>query len=277
MRVAYTSAVVAALLQAGIYFNWVAGISAGSSNTVNYISRDPKRARRSFVEFADDPHFGGWGSFLQGRGYFDAHYIYQETSAPGQALPFDFDTFQANPAKMNLGVFEADTGRSFYWTKDDTPTLGDLLIRVQSSSTMPVFMPLVMLNGHCYVDGALGPSGGIPLDEAKRAGFDRFFVVLTRPRDYQKNPTHLAPALKALFRKYPAIGDAVDARAANYNRTREELLDLEADGKAMLFFAEDITASNMERRVPVLADNYRLGANRAATQLPGWRDWLGLD
>lgn len=276
MRASYTSAVVTTLLEAGIYFDWVAGISAGSSNAVNYISRDPLRARRSFVEFADDPRFGGWVSFLRGRGFFDAEYIYQGTSAPGQVLPFDFGTFTTNRAQMNLGVFEADTGRSFYWTKADTPTLDDLLIRVRSSSSMPVLMPLVHLDGHCYADGALGPSGGIALDAAKQAGFTRFFVVLTRPRDFVRRPTRLTWALRAIFRDYPAIAEAVAARPAHYNRTRQELLDLEAEGRAMLFFPDQLSAINMERRVSVLAENHRRGLAQARAQVPSWRDWLGL-
>lgn len=41
MRASYTAAVAVALLEAGIHIDWVAGISAGASNTANYISRDP--------------------------------------------------------------------------------------------------------------------------------------------------------------------------------------------------------------------------------------------
>jgi predicted acylesterase/phospholipase RssA len=47
-----------------VHVDFVAGISAGSSNAVNYLSRDPARARRSFVDFADDPRFGNWLSFV---------------------------------------------------------------------------------------------------------------------------------------------------------------------------------------------------------------------
>ena len=52
MRAALTSAVVAELLRERIHVDFVAGISAGSSNAVNYLSRDPARARRSFVDAA---------------------------------------------------------------------------------------------------------------------------------------------------------------------------------------------------------------------------------
>ncbi|MDR1513359.1 MAG: patatin family protein, partial [Propionibacteriaceae bacterium] len=86
MRASYTSAVVDVLLRAGIEFGWAAGISAGSSNLCNYLSRDGARAKASFVEFAADPRFGDWRTFLRGRGLFDAEYIYEGTAGPDQAL-----------------------------------------------------------------------------------------------------------------------------------------------------------------------------------------------
>ena len=43
MRAAYTSAVVVALVEAGLVFPFVAGISAGASNTVNYLTGDAWR------------------------------------------------------------------------------------------------------------------------------------------------------------------------------------------------------------------------------------------
>lgn len=275
MRVSYTAAVVVALLKARLHFDWVAGISAGSSNTVNYLSRDPWRARESFVEFAADPKFGGVGTFLRGKGMFNSNYIYRETGLPGGVLPFDFATFQANPARMNLGVFEADTGRSFYWTREDTPTLADLMIRVQSSSTLPFFMPMVKIGEHTYVDGALGPTGGIALDAARAAGFTKFLVVLTRPREYTKPAIRPNQAMKQYFRRFPAVVDAVAERADNYNRTRAELLELEASGDAMVFFPTGYTVPNSEKNVARLTRSFTEGAEQVRRELPAWREWLG--
>lgn len=276
MRASYTAAVVTALLDSGIYFDWVAGISAGSSNTANYLARDASRARKCFVEFAADPDFGNLRTFLRGQGMFNARYIYQETGRPGQALPYDFATYQANPAAMNLGVFEADTGRSFYWTRADVHTVDDLMVRVRSSSTLPFFMPEVHIDDHVYVDGALGPSGGIALDAAKAAGFDKFLVVLTRPREYVKSPMRISRVLRQYFRHYPAVVDALAARAANYNNTRAELFELENSGAAKLFFAEGYTVSSSEKKVAKLARSYADGAAQIARLLPSWREWLGL-
>ncbi|MDN6132479.1 MAG: patatin-like phospholipase family protein, partial [Corynebacterium casei] len=66
MRASYTSGMVVALLEAGIHAPFVAGISAGASNTANYLSHDGPRARDSFTDFAADPKFGDWRTFLRG-------------------------------------------------------------------------------------------------------------------------------------------------------------------------------------------------------------------
>ena len=68
MRGSYTAGILANLLKNEIYIDYVAGISAGSSHTVNYLARDIERAKRSFTDIVLDPRFGGWRSFLQGEG-----------------------------------------------------------------------------------------------------------------------------------------------------------------------------------------------------------------
>jgi predicted patatin/cPLA2 family phospholipase len=276
MRVAYTAAVVNTLLAQGIHFDWVAGISAGSSNLVNYLSHDPWRAKASFVEFAADPNFGDWRSFVRGKGMFNAEYIYEHTSAPGQVLPLDFDTFTTNPARRRIGGFECATGRAVYWTEDDVPTLTDLVRRVRASSTMPLIMPKVHLDGHIYVDGALGPSGGIALDAAKADGFTKFFVVLTQERDYRKGPASAPWLFNTYFRRLPAAAEALRVRHQNYNRTREELFDLEASGQAYLFVPEKMPIANGTKDVAQLQAAYDRGLAQAQREVPRWREFLGI-
>ena len=47
---------------------------------------------------------------MRGQGLFNARYIYEETGLPGQALPFDWDTFTADPAQVRIGAFNATRG-----------------------------------------------------------------------------------------------------------------------------------------------------------------------
>ena len=80
MRNSYTAACMVKLIEEGVDFGWVGGVSAGASHTVNYLSRDARRAEESFTDFAKNPSFGGVGSLVRGTGYFNAEYIYERAA-----------------------------------------------------------------------------------------------------------------------------------------------------------------------------------------------------
>lgn len=276
MRASYTSGLLVALLKAGIHLGWVGGVSAGSSNTVNYVSRDAWRARHSFTDFAADPRFGDWRTFVRGQGLFNAQYIYEETGLPGAALPFDWETFTANPATVRIGAFNATRGEHVYWGREELPTLTDLMVRVRASSTMPVVMPPVTIDGEVFVDGALGPSGGIPLDAARADGHERFLVVLTRERGYVKTPSRGDWYVRRHFRRLPAVAEALRRRPARYNATREEVWELERAGAAYVFVPETMPVTNGTRDVARLRTSHEAGLAQARRELPAIREFLGL-
>ena len=276
MRASLTSAVVAELLRGRIHVDFVAGISAGSSNSVNYLARDPERARRSFVDFADDPRFGNWLSFVRGKGLFNAEYIYEHAGLPEADLPYDFATFQANPARLVLVGFDAVTGQTRWWDRSDMGTLADLMVRVRASSTMPVLMPPVHAEGTVFVDGALGVDGGIPVTAAEEAGFEKLFVVMTRERSYVKRPERFPAFYQRTFRRYPAVAEALISRWRRYNETRERPFEMERQGRAYLFVPESMPVSNGERSVAKLAAAHELGLAQVRREMPAIREFLGL-
>lgn len=276
MRAAYTAGVVVKLIEHGIVFPFVAGISAGATNTLNYVSSDAWRARASFIDLASDPNFGNWRTFVQGKGLFHSDYIYRQTSGPDGLLPFDMDAFTRHPAEVALQALRCSDGATVTWHRADMPTLDAILPRVQASSTMPVVMPPVELDGEFYVDGALGMSGGIALDAARAAGYSKFFVVLTQEREFTKKPLPAPWFYRRHFRRWPAVADALLTRWMRYNATREELFALEASGDAYLFIPETMPVGNGERDVAKLTQAHALGLAQAEHEVPAWRDFLGL-
>lgn len=267
-RNSYTAAVLDRFLEEEISFGWVGGISAGSSHTVNFLSGSRKSVREAFVEVPAAREAGGWGSFLRGRGYFNAEFIYETSTAVGQPFAVDFDAIVANPTPFRIGAVRADTGEMVYWGREDLTTLADFTKRVRASSTMPLIMPMPLIDGVRYVDGALGPTGGIPIDAAKRDGFTTFFVLLSRPRDYVKPPVTRPAVLRQVFRRFPAVAEAMIHRPDRYNRTREELLRLEEAGDAFLFCPDGMTVSNRERNLARLQASFAAGQEQTTRQWP---------
>ena len=276
MRGTYTAALVQVLLEAGLFFPWVGGISAGCTNTVNMVSRDLWRTREAFVGLTTDPRTGGWGSFVRRQGYFNSEHIYLHTSAPDESIPFDWETFAASPATVRLGAFRCDTGEEVYWGLEDMPTMDDLLVRARASSSMPVLMPMVEVDGAPYMDGAVGPTGGFAVDAARADGYDKLLVVMTRPEGYRKPPMrrHEIEVLQRLYSRYPALIQAVIDRPENYNRTVDELEELSSQERVYLFRPERMPITNGELRYDRIVTAFEAGLAQARRELPAIEAFL---
>ena len=276
MRASVTSGMVVTLLEAGLSFDWVAGISAGATNTANYLSRDARRSRRSFVDFSADEQFGDLRTFARGQGLFNAEYIYQNSGGPDQALPYDWEAFLSNPGDLRVIAFDAESGEDVVWSKSDMPHMDDLMVRVRASSTMPILMPPVHLDGHVYVDGAMGSDGGIALSQAQREGFEKFVIILTQERSYWKEAQRFPGFYRNWFRRYPALADALLTRWRRYNETRERVFELEREGKAYVFTPERMPVGNGTRDLSRLAAAHRMGLSQSRRELPVIREFVGV-
>ena len=272
MRNSYTAPGIVKLLEHGVEFGWVGGVSAGATHALNYLSRDAERARECFTDFANNPSFGGVGSLVRGRGYFNAEYIYERSADTD--MPFDYEAFPQHPAELNLTATRADTGESVYWTRADVPDLPGLLARVRASSTLPVIMPMRVIDGVPFVDGALSEHGGLPVDPALEAGYDRVFFLGTKPRDYVRPEVPRPGLVRRAFRKNPAVADALIERPARYNAVKDRLLELEKAGKAYLFFPDDMQVTSTERNVEKLHANYAAGMRQVEREWPAWEEFL---
>ena len=257
MRGAYTCAVAAELLDRGIYFDNVYGVSAGSSNTVNYVSRDIDRTIASFTDFINMEGIGDWKSFLRHEGLWNARYIYQEAGLPDGMLPFDIDTFVANPAKATIFALERDSGRDLYFRKEDMGTIGDLMLRVRASSTVPIIMPPPQVYGRYCYDGGFAVGGGLPLARIAADGFDRVFIVRTRKRGYRKTGDNAWA--NVFFWRRPAMREAVLTRNARYNEACDMIDQWEREGRAYVFYCDELTLSGNERDYDELCRNYESG------------------
>ncbi|MDR0435656.1 MAG: patatin family protein [Propionibacteriaceae bacterium] len=274
MRVSYTAPLIVKLIQEQLWFDYVCGTSAGSSHAVNYLSRDAERARKSFVEFCGDPKIGGWLGYFKGKARFDAEYVYEHTAGPNDAWPFDFATFRANPAQMRLATFDVAAGKEVWWTKDDCPTLADLMVRVRSSSAMPILMKPTFIDNRMYYDGGCGPNAGIPLPQAQRDDYRKFLIVLSQPRGFKKDSDGPDLAFKLWLRRHPHVVHGLLSRTERYDRIRAEIAELEASADAYVFYSDAIPYPSATQNVAQLAANYEAGTAQLEQEWPRLLEWL---
>lgn len=278
MRASYTAGTVSVLMEQNITFDYVCGISAGSSHTVNYLSGDVWRTRASFVDLVTDPKFGGMKTFLEGKGMFSAHWIYEVAGLPDGALPFDFESYEKNPTPCAIQAFDRDTGEDVVWHREDMATLQDLMIRVRASSTLPLVMPPVTIDGHVYYDGGLGVGGGLPLQMALDSGCSRIFAVLTRPKGFRRPWPDIGRTARLTaerYRTYPHVREALLTRNERYNAAIDRLEQLAEEGKAYIVYADKMAVENSTTDLAKLRASYFDGYDQAQRELPQWIEWLG--
>jgi len=269
-RASYTAGFANMLLRHGVYFDFVCGISAGSSHTVDYASRDEWRVRAGFIELSDRrPQAGGLGSLLRGNGYFNADYDYLGCVEDGY-MPFDWDTFAANPVRLRIQSFAAETGASVRYTKRDMVDIPSMMERVRASSTLPVVMKPPVIDGLTMYDGGLGEGGGIPTHLAEEAGFDRVVLVLTRPKGYRKEAPR--PRDLVLYRRIAKDNEllyqALATRHERYNVALAHAEMLEREGRAYVFRPTTMPVTSMTLDRAKLEASYAAGLEQAEEEWP---------
>lgn len=270
-RNSYTAPAVEKLIEKDVQFGWVGGISAGSVHAVNFASRDRWRSAHGFTDFVGDPRFGGWRSVVHGTGLINGQWAYEES---GDVLPFDFDAFRETEEEVHIEAVRADTGDTVAFNRSDLTSVEKVASATRASSTMPIVMKMGSIDGVEYVDGALGTSGGLLIRAAKDAGYSRFLVVLTRPKEYVKGPQKRQRAVRRILRATPAVADAMVARPKVYNDAKREIQAEEAAGNAYVFYPDAMAVESTELKLGKLQANYEAGRRQVEREWPAWERFL---
>lgn len=275
MRTAVSAGLVTALMEAGVQFPYVTAVSAGATLASSVLSDEPDRLKRSLVDLAAEPEFGGVRYFLRGKGYFNARYIYEHTSMPGQALPFNYEQFLANRADFAIGAFRRDDGGMTWWHRKDVHSVRDMARYVRASSSLPLLMPPTWIGGVCYMDGGLGES--IPLSPAVDAGYRRFLIVRSQPRNYRKTLSTQQQLMRPALRRYPYLMQALLTRPARYNAQVATIDELEATGFAYVMAPREMPISRGELDHDALLNAYYLGLRQGREERDRWLAFLEGD
>ncbi|RVU97229.1 patatin family protein [Coriobacteriales bacterium OH1046] len=257
------------LLEKGVQFSFVCGVSAGASHTVNYLSRDPWRVKGAFTMLPDRiPEAGGFLSMLSGHGYFNADYDYWGCIEDGY-MPFDWGSFSANPADLRIQSFAAETGETIVWSRADMPDLRELMDRVRASSTLPFLMKPIRIDGHTMYDGGLGRGAGIPVRLAEDRGFEKMVFVATRPAGYRKKPPSRSDRTlyKLLAQGMTPLYEAMVSRSERYNAELDHVAELERTGRALVIRPDEMPVKSTTIKTSELLRSYDLGYAQAL------RDW----
>lgn len=235
----FTAGVLDVLQEQGVYgFDSVWGVSAGAINATSYKSRQIGRSMRIILAFRDDRRFMSLWSWATTGDIAGADFMYDEVQ--NRLDPCDNETFNANPMHMYAVATDAMFGTAAYLPCERLP---DDVDKIRASASLPVMSNRVEIDGHLYLDG--GTADSIPFVAAMgldatpategRTPAKRAVVVLTRERGYVKTSKTEQMYLRTRrYEGYQYYTDALASRAARYNESRRQLLELEGQGRAFV-------------------------------------------
>ena len=236
LRTIYSSGVCDGLLEAGLEFDYVVGVSAGIAYGVSFLSRQFGRNLEIVTRYANDRRYMGFGNMLRPGNrhcYFGLDFVYDDI--PNKLVPYDYAALDRWPGLAEAVVTDLETGKPAYFPVDESDQQFTLL---RATCAMPLLFPIFDYQGMKCLDG--GVADPIPWKRALEMGCDRVVVVLTREREFQRQPDRFLGLMRRVYCRYPRFLEVMERRAAAYDQCRAQLFEAERQG-TVLVYAPDCT------------------------------------
>ena len=271
MRGLFTAGVLDVLMEHGVRFGGIVGVSAGAAFGCNYKSRQPGRVLRYNLRYCRDRRYCSWRSWLLTGDLFGADFCYREL--PDELDPFDAATFAADPTEFILVCTDIERGEAVY--HECVRADRECYEWMRASASMPLVSRIVRIGGRSYLDGALTDS--IPLEFMEKRGYERNVVILTQPAGYVKKPVRLMPLLKVIYRKYPKMLEALKKRHLVYNAEVACAEARQAAGAALIIRPEcPLPVDRISHSPEKLRCTYELGRAAAEKNFRKIAEFTGL-
>lgn len=271
MRGMFTAGVTDVMMENGIEFDGLVGVSAGACFGCNYKSRQIGRAARYNIRYCRDPRYSGFKVLLRTGDIYGADFCYREI--PEKLDPFDEAAFEENPMEFYVVCTDVETGEAVYHKMDHCR--GSEIEWMRASASMPGVSRIVQVDGRRLLDGGIADS--IPLRFFENLGYDKNVVVLTQPLDYVKGPNRMLPLMRAALRRYPQVYKAMKRRHEMYNETTAYVRQREQEGAAYVIRPQaPLEVGHIEHDSEKLRAAYETGRRAGEAHLEGLKRFLEL-
>lgn len=259
MRGVFTCGVLDYFMDNNIYFPYTIGVSAGACNGLSYISRQRGRAKFSNIDLLKKYNYIGFWHYIKKRNIMDFDLLFHEF--PTHIIPYDYDTYFASANRFEMVTTNCLTGEANYFEEKTNP---ERVIEIaKASSSLPIMCPIAYVDNIPMLDGGIVDS--IPIERAMEQGYEMNVVILTRNRGYRKEKKDIkVPSF--VYRKYPAIREALSNRNKLYNYQLELIEKLEDQKLAFVIRPEKtIEVDRIEKNTDKLEALYNEGYELAST------------
>lgn len=272
LRGLFTSGVLDAFLDNDLYIEYVNGVSAGSMNGMNYVSRQHGRSKRINLKYLHDKRYISYKNMFKSRQIFNFDFLFGEIS--NNLDPFDWEAFEKKYQKYEAVATDVKTGESRYFDRDKC---SDIVEAVKASSSMPVLSRMIDVEGRKYLDG--GISTAVAYRRAFELGYDRAIVVLTREEGYRKKPVSKINEriYKRYFKPLPNLIEKLMTVPERYNMMQEEMSELEREGKLLIIRPQKkVIVQRLEKSIAKLENLYNEGYEEGLKNVEKINDFITL-
>ena len=229
LRGLFTAGVLDAFLDNDLYIEYVNGVSAGSMNGMNYVSKQRGRSKRINLKYLHDKRYISFRNMFTSRQIFNFDFLFGDIS--NKYDPFDWDAFNDKAQRYEAVATDVITGESAYFDKD---SCSDIIAAVKASSSIPVMSKMIDVDGRKYLDGGISTS--IAYNRAFELGYSKVVAVLTREEGYRKKPVNKVNEgiCKRYFKPLPKLVDKLMTVPKRYNEMQEEMDMLANEGRLLI-------------------------------------------
>ena len=272
MRGIFSAGVMDVMMENGIRFDGIIGVSAGAAFGVNYKSGQIGRAIRYNAKYCHDKRYCGIGSLLKTGNLFNTDFCYGEV--PLKLDVFDFDAFEKDPTTFYITCTDVESGKPVYHEYTGRNDHGFDWIR--ASASLPLVSQIVEIDGLKLLDG--GISDSIPVAYFESIGYTKNVVILTQPQDYRKEKNRMLPPIRMKYRKCPNLIKALENRHLMYNAELELIAKQEKRGELFVIRPESpLPVKRAEKDPAKLEACYEIGRQTAEKELERLNAFMKAD
>lgn len=269
MRGFFSAGVMDVMMENGVEFDGIIGVSAGAAFGCNYKSRQPGRAIRYNMKYAKDWRYCSVRSLIVTGdifgGEFDYHYL------PTHLDIFDTKAFEENPVEFYAVCTDVETGKPVYKKLDKCSY--ECYEWIRASASMPLASKIVEIGNRKLLDG--GISDSIPLSYFQSIGYGRNIVVTTQPQEYVKGKNRLMPLIRYSMRKFPHFIEACANRHLMYNQQLAYLKEEEKKGTTLVIRPDSkLEIGHISHNPDEMKATYEIGRKAAEQRLGEILDFI---
>lgn len=268
VRGIFTAGVLDRLMEEGINFPYVIGVSAGGGNAMSYVSCQVGRTCR-MINAPKEESYYGFRQFISSKKFINLDKMAFEY--PYKQFPFDFDTYYNSGIETEYACTCLETGKAEYFSEYED---NDRLMTIaKATCSVPMLCEPVEIDGKHYLDGSIADS--IPIEHALEMGCDKLVIILTKPgnatppTDYGK----FKKVIGSMYKKYPNFVEACMTRVERYWETVKLMNELEEQGRIFVFRPSLPAISKFEKDTGKIMESYHDGYAQADEKILDLVEW----